>query len=350
MFYEEFLNKQKKTKISKLKNKKILLKLLYEMKRLRLCEEEIEKEYHPADQMKCPVHLCVGQEAVPAALSQIIKKKDYLFSHHRTHGYFLSKGSKMRELFAEIYGKETGSSGGLSGSMDISSPKDNFFSGAILAGATSIATGVAMNLKMSKSKGNVVFAGLGDGATEEGIFWESLNYAGLQKLPIIFICENNNYSTFSPQKKRQSGSSISSRAKSFGVNSFQIFGSDVSAIYKALYKITKKVRKGTGPFLIEIFTYRFSSHVGTNQEEKHIIYRSKKEIIFWKKYDPISLLEKNLIKNKIINNVKIKKNNKKIKKEIHESFLFAKKSKFLKKINWDNLNHDRSSILKKIKL
>ena len=106
----------------------------------------------------------------------------------------------MRELFAELYGKETGSSGGLSGSMDISSPKDNFFSGAILAGAASIAMGVAMNLKMSNKKGPVIFAGLGDGASEEGILGV-VNYCSLQKLPIIFICENNNYSTFSPQKK-----------------------------------------------------------------------------------------------------------------------------------------------------
>ena len=201
----------------------------------------------------------------------------------------------MRELFAEIYGKETGSSGGLSGSMDISSPKDNFFSGAILAGAASIATGVAMNLKMSKRKGTVVFAGLGDGATEEGIFWETLNYAGLQKLPIIFICENNNYSTFSPQKKRQSGSSISSRAKSFGVNSYQVLGSDVCGIYQVLNKITKNARKGIGPFLIEIFTYRFSSHVGTNEEEKHIIYRSKKEVSFWLDKCPIKNFRNELL-------------------------------------------------------
>ncbi len=350
MFYEEFIKKKKNQKTSRLKKKNILLNLFYEMKRLRLCEEEIEKEYHPADEMRCPVHLCVGQESAPAALSQVIKKKDYLFSHHRTHGYFLSKGSKMKELFAELYGKETGSSGGLSGSMDISSPKDKFFSGAILAGAASIAMGVAMNLKMSKTKDTVVFAGLGDGATEEGIFWETLNYAGLHKLPIIFICENNNYSTFSPQKKRQSGSSIATRAKSFGVKSDQISGSDVSGIYKMLNKITKNVRKGSGPYLIEIFTYRFSSHVGTNDEEKKIIYRNKKEIDFWKKFDPIGLLEKSLIKDKIINYSKIKKIDDKIKKEIIRSFLFAKKSKFLKKINWDNLNYDRSSILKKNKI
>jgi len=349
MFYEDFLNKKNKLKITNL-NKNLLINFLFEMKRLRVCEEEIEEEYHPADEMRCPVHLCVGQEAVPAALSQVIKKKDYLFSHHRTHGYFLSKGVKMRELFAELYGKETGSSGGLSGSMDISSPKDNFFSGAILGGAASIAMGVAMNLKMSNKKGPVVFAGLGDGATEEGIFWETLNYCSLQKLPIIFICENNNYSTFSPQKKRQSGSSIASRAKSFGTNSCQLFGSDICEIYKKLNNFTNLARKGDGPFLLEIFTYRFSSHVGTNEEEQHIKYRNKKEIDFWKKFDPVKILEKYLLNKNILDQSKLKKLDNKIKNEISGSFKFAKKSKYLKKVNWENLNYDRSSLLKKYKI
>ena len=150
------IGKYKRTKLNKIK-KRDILNIYFFMQRLRICEESLENEYHPADEMRCPVHFCVGQEAVPAVLSQVIKKKDYLFSHHRTHGYFLSKGIKMRELFAELYGKETGSSGGLSGSMDISSPKDNFFSGAILAGAASIAMGVAMNLKMSKIKRHSCF-------------------------------------------------------------------------------------------------------------------------------------------------------------------------------------------------
>ena len=129
----------------------------------------------------------------------------------------------MRELFAELYGKETGSSGGLSGSMDISSPKDNFFSGAILAGAASIAMGVAMNLKMSNKKGPVIFAGLGDGASEEGVFWGDLIIAAYKNYQLYLFAKNNNYSTFSPQKKRQSGSSIATRAKSFGTNSCQAF-------------------------------------------------------------------------------------------------------------------------------
>src|SRR5438132_7166408 len=105
------------------------------MLRLRLCEEALAREYHPADEMRCPVHFCIGQEAVPAALSVLLRKDDYLFCHHRSHGYYLSKGAPMDALFAELYGKHTGANGGLAGSQDISFPSRKFFSGAILAGA-----------------------------------------------------------------------------------------------------------------------------------------------------------------------------------------------------------------------
>src|SRR5713226_941565 len=120
-------------------------KALYRfMLRLRLCEEALAREYHPADEMRCPVHFCVGQEAVPAALSLLLGKDDYLFSHHRSHGYYLAKGAPMEALFAELYGKSTGANGGVAGSQDISYPARNFYSGAILAGATAISIGAAL--------------------------------------------------------------------------------------------------------------------------------------------------------------------------------------------------------------
>ncbi len=320
------------------------------MKRLRICEVELEKEYHPADQMRCPVHFCVGQEAIPAALSEILNKNDYLFSHHRSHGYYLAKNCPTKYLFAELYGKKTGANGGLAGSMDLSYPKNNFFGGAILAGAASIAMGVAMSFKLNKNNKNIVFAGLGDGATEEGLFWETLNYSSLKKLPIIYVCENNNYSTFSPQSKRQVGDSISKRAESFGIKSFQIFGNDVSKLYQIFDFTSKQARKGKGPFLVEAFTYRTSSHVGTVEEEKNIKYRDSREQIFWKKNDPIKVLE-NFLERKRILNKKIKsKLEKKIFSEVQKSFLFAKKSKFPSYNNWKNLNYDSTHSKFKIKL
>jgi len=341
--HENILKKGKYKNISlKSINKKTAIKLYTFMLNLRLCEEAIEKEYHPADEMRCPVHFCVGEEAVPAALNNLLENEDYLFSHHRSHGYYLAKNAPMKKLFAELYGKVTGANSGLAGSMDISYAKNNFFSGAILAGATSIALGVAMSLEMKDNCNSVAIAGFGDGATDEGIFWETLNYAGLKKLPIIFICENNNYSTFSAMSTRQSGAGISERAKAFGVNSKSIFGNDVCLVNQELKNAISNARKGKGPFLLETFTYRISSHVGTISDE-NVAYRSKKEVSFWKKNCPIKLLEEILLKKKYINKNDIKNITKDINKEIKISFDYAKKSNFPNISSWKDLNISSST-------
>src|SRR5215212_10080859 len=159
------------------------------MMRLRLCEEALAAEYHPADEMRCPVHFCVGQEAVPAALSLLLRDDDYLYCHHRSHGYYLAKHAPMPALFAELYGKATGANAGLAGSQDISFASRRFFSGAILAGATAVATGTALALQQQGGD-QVAVAGFGESATDEGIFWESVNYAALARLPMVFVCEN----------------------------------------------------------------------------------------------------------------------------------------------------------------
>ena len=286
--------------------------------------------------MRCPVHFCTGQEAVPASLYKLIKKNDFLFSHHRSHGYYLSKGAPLKRLFAELYGKKNGANSGLAGSQDISFPEKKFFSGAILAGAASIAVGTALALKKNNKK-NVVVTGFGESATDQGIFWESLNYAGLKNLPILFICENNIYSTYSPQKERQSGKGISERAKTFNVSSKSIFGNDVCLVYKEIKEALKKIRNDKGPFLLETFTYRYSGHVGPLSDDFNG-YRTIKEMKNWKKKCPILLLERFLIKKKILNDKKILKINKKIKKEIKSCFQFAKKSKFPNFKSWEDLN------------
>jgi|TARA_Y100000031_G_scaffold132614_1_gene153861 pyruvate dehydrogenase E1 component alpha subunit len=320
------IGKYKKTSLKNI-NKKLAIKLYTFMLKLRLCEEAIEKEYHPADEMRCPVHFCSGEETVPASLKNILESKDYLYSHHRSHGYYLAKNAPMKKLFAELYGKVSGANSGIAGSQDISYPKNNFFSGAILAGATSIALGTAISFEIKRKINSVVVAGFGDAATDQGIFWESLNYASLKKLPIIFVCENNNYSTFSPQSKRQGGKSIAERAKLFGVKSKTIFGNDICLVYRELHKAVLNARNGKGPFLLETLTYRYSGHVGPLSDE-FVGYRSKKEISFWKKNCPIALFEEVLIKKKYLNKNDIKNIKKKINHEISESFDYAKKSDF----------------------
>ena len=329
-------------------NKKIAIKLYFFMLKLRLCEEALSEEYHPADEMRCPVHFCAGQEAVPASLNSILENKDYLFSHHRSHGYYLAKNAPMRKLFAEIYGKETGANSGIAGSQDISYPKNNFFSGAILAGAVSIALGSAITLQMNQKNNQVVVAGFGEAAADEGIFWESINYAGLKKLPIIFVCENNNYSVFSPQSKRLGGGGIAERAKAFGVKSKSIFGNDVCLVHSELYNAILNARKNKGPFLLETFTYRYNGHVGPLSDDL-VGYRSKKEISFWKKNCPISLLEEALIKKKYLNKNDIKNMKTKINNEIKDSFNYAEKSNFPVLNSWEDLNYcNRTPVADKI--
>ena len=334
-------------------SKILCLKLYKFMQRLRICEEELEKEYHPNDEMRCPVHFCTGQEVVPASLNILLKKNDFLFSHHRSHGYYLSKNAPMKKLFAEIYGKETGANSGIAGSQDISYPENKFYSGAILAGAASIAVGTAIALKKNKKNNQVVITGFGESATDQGIFWESLNYAALKKLPIIFVCENNNYSTYSPQHERQSGESISKRAKAFGVNSKSIFGNHVAEVFSELKKVVSMTRKGKGPFLLETFTYRYSGHVGPLSDDFQG-YRTKKEISFWKKNDPIKIFQEALYKKKYLNTRKDSLIKKEIYREIKDSFKFAKNSKFPKPGSWLALNISTKSssadkILKNIK-
>ena len=318
-------------------NKKIAIKLYFFMLKLRLCEEALSAEYHPADEIRCPVHFCEGQEAVPAALNSLLENKDYLFSHHRSHGYYLAKNAPMKKLFAEIYGKETGANSGIAGSQDISYSKNNFFSGAILAGSVSIALGAAMTLQMNKKNKNVVVAGFGEAAADEGIFWESINYAGLKKLPIIFVCENNNYSVFSPQSKRLIGRNIAERSKAFGVKSKSIFGNDVCLIYRELSNAIFNARKTRGPFLLETFTYRYNGHVGPLSDDL-VGYRTEKEISFWKKNCPILLLEEVLIKKKYLSEKDIKNMKIKINHEIKDSFNYAKKSNFPTLKSWEELN------------
>src|SRR5258708_21200305 len=231
------------------------------MRRLRMCEEALAREYHPADEMRCPVHFCVGQEAVPAALSLLLNDDDYLFSHHRSHGYYLAKSAPMEALFAELYGKATGANGGLAGSQDISFPARNFYSGAILAGATAISIGAALGFQL-KGTSQVAVAGFGESATDEGIFWEAVNYAAVAKLPVVFVCENNNYSVFSPQLKRQALDNLSERVATFGMRSTALFGNDVMEVYRVLNKEIGLARAGQAPAFVDTYTYRWTCHYG----------------------------------------------------------------------------------------
>ena len=311
------------------------------MVRLRRCEEALAEEYHPADEMRCPVHFCIGQEAVPAALSTLLTHDDYLFSHHRSHGYYLAKGAPMTALFAELYGKETGANGGRAGSQDISYPSMNFHSGAILAGAAALAVGTALSFQ-SRGESRVALAGFGESATDEGIFWEAVSYAALRKLPVVFVCENNNYSVFSPQLKRQAADNISDRVTTFGIKSVPLFGNDVVLVHNTLKAAIANARAGGGPSFIEAYTYRWSGHYGPASDDL-VGYRSEEEIKAWKENCPIALLEESLLTHAMLTDAGKTALLKDIDAEIAEAFHFAKSSPFPKAGAWETMNYASSS-------
>jgi pyruvate dehydrogenase E1 component alpha subunit len=321
----------------------IVMGLYKHMVRLRRCELALIEEYHPADEMRCPVHFCVGQEAVPAALSLLLEPDDYLFSHHRTHGYFLAKGAPMRSLFAEIYGRETGANGGKAGSQDISMASVNFYGGAILSGAVAITAGAGLALQL-KNRPNIAVAGFGEGATDEGVFWETISYAALRKLPIVFTCENNRYATSSPQFKRQPADNISERVQAFGVKSHALFGNDVIAVYSAIAGAIRAARSGQGPTFIEAYTYRWNGHVGP-EDDDYVGYRPMSELEFWKSNCPIELLEERMAASGMLTPETKLAVEREADTEIADAFQFAKSSPFPSANGWREANYSDASPL-----
>ena len=349
--HDKFISISKKNKISiTSKDKFISIKLLKFIFFLKLIEEELEKNYHPADEMKCPIHFCHGQESVPAALYLLLTKNDYLFSHHRSHGYYLSKKCPPKKLFAELYGKISGANSGFAGSQDISFFKNKFYSGAILAGAVSIAVGTALSLKLNKKK-NISVCGFGESATDQGIFWESLNYSSLNNLPILYICENNDLSVLTPQKNRQAGDSISAKSKSFGVKSIQVYGNDPLKVYKTIKNAIRYIKQNKKPFLVEVYVFRGISHVGPLSDDMSNLKNSKK-YKFWLKNNSFENLKKILLQKKYINSFFLKKLESKIKKNVIKYFSYAKQSRFPKINNFYNFNFNNnlSKMQKKIKV
>lgn len=307
-------------------DRKTLISLLRLMLRIRMVEERIAQLY-PEQEMRCPTHLYIGQEAVSSGVCQAMKKTDYVFSSYRSHGAYIAKGGSTKKLFAELYGKITGCSKGKGGSMHIVSKEANFMgTSALVAGVIPIAAGSALASLMKKDKSvSVVF--FGDGATEEGVFHETLNFSAMKKLPVVFICENNFYATHSHQLTRQAFDNIYERSRIYKIPGIRIDGNNVLEIYRTAVKAIENARKGKGPTLIECRTYRWLEHVGCYYDYD-VGYRSKEEVEMWMKRCPIKTYEDMLLKKKIITKELADKMRHDITKEIKEAVDFAKNSPF----------------------
>ena len=205
------------------------------MKKIRLVEETIARRYGEWN-MRCPTHLCTGQEAVAAAVGCALRKDDYAVSTHRAHGHYIGKGGDIRAMIAEIYGKATGCSKGKGGSMHLVDPAVNFMgSTAIVGGTIPVGVGLGLSIKLKKSD-QVSCVFFGDGSVEEGVFYEAVNFAALKKLPVLFICENNFYSVYSPLSVRQpAGRKIADMVRGMGCPAEQGDGNNNDAEYREKY-------------------------------------------------------------------------------------------------------------------
>ncbi len=310
--------------------KKTYLKLYKEMLRIRNVEEEIAKRYSEQE-MRCPIHLSIGQEAIPVGVSNNLSLTDKVLSTHRSHAHYLAKNGNLNKMIAELYGKKTGSAEGKGGSMHLIDDEKGFVAAVPIVGSTiPIAVGLSWSLKM-KNKKNIVCVYFGEGATEEGVFFESLDFAILKDLPILFICENNLYSVYSDLKTRQSAHrNITKLVRAHGIKSDNCDGNDVIKIDNLVNRAIKFIKKNNKPVFLEFHTYRWLEHCGPNWDD-NLGYRPNGELKKWIKKDPIKNIEKYLIKKKLLNDKTIKLFRGKINNEINKAFLFAKKSKFPKK-------------------
>ncbi len=289
--------------------------------KIRRVEEEIIRIY-PTDKIKSPVHLSIGQEAVSVGVCQALSSQDVVFGSYRGHAMYLAKGADLKKMIAELYGKKTGCAKGKGGSMHLSAVEKGVMVTSAIVGTTiPVSVGYAYGLKLKKLSACAV-SFFGDGAVDEGVFHESMNFAALKKLPILFICENNRYAIHSHQLKRQRYDNIWERVKGYGIFSERIEDGDVFKIYDFAKKYIAKIRKKEcGPIFLECLTCRWKEHVGPN-DDFHLGYRSKEEVDIWKKKDELIRLRS------LLSSKKAERIEKEVEGEVEKAFAYAEKSEF----------------------
>ena len=277
---------------------KLIKDQFFQMLRIRKVELKIS-ELYPEEEMRCPVHLSVGQEAVAVGVCSALQKKDIALSAHRSHAHYLAKGGDLKSMLAELYGKKTGCAEGKGGSMHLIDLEAGLIAAVPIVGSTiPIAVGSAWgNMMQDKSVTTAVF--FGEGATETGVFHESLGFASLHNMPMIFVCENNLYSVYSSLEVRQSNKRNNIKiAEGHGIVSLKGEGNDVSSVYGVIKESISIIKKQKGPVYVEFDTYRWLEHCGPNDDD-HLGYRKDKEVKKWKTNCPIEKTKDYLLNNKL---------------------------------------------------
>ncbi len=300
--------------------------LLEQLIYVRAVEEKICALY-PEQQMRCPVHISIGQEATAVGTCAALSKEDMIFSNHRSHGHYLAKGGDLKKFFAELYGRISGCSQGRGGSMHLIDLGVHFMgSTPIVGNIIPVAVGAAFSLQLQHSS-QVVVVFMGDGAVEEGVFHESINFAKLKGLPILFFCENNLYSVYTRLDKRQPDRKISNIPAGHGLQCYEVDGNDVGAVYKVAAQAVDLLRQGKGPIFIEAQTYRWREHCGTNYDN-HIGYRTEEEFLKWKQLDPVENCKQHFLQRGLVTKDMIANFEHQSMLKINEAVKFAQESDF----------------------
>ncbi len=308
-----------------------LFKLYAQMQRIRRIEEMLAARYKEW-KMRCPMHLSIGQEAIAVGVCQALEKTDRVFSSHRGHAHYLAKGGNLNALIAEIYGKETGCCGGRGGSMHLIDQEAGFVASTpIVGGTVPLSVGAAWSSKLQK-KASITVIFLGDGCFEEGVVHESLNFAGLHQLPILFVLENNHYSVYTPLNERQPEHNIVDIVAAQGIQTWQGNGVEVMSVAQIAEQAIDRIKQGAGPQFIEYSTYRWLEHCGPNYDDD-LGYRPEGELENWQRLCPIKQALNHLKQMQLDDNIdsseleeRLKQLSLDIETEIEAAFNFAEQS------------------------
>jgi pyruvate dehydrogenase E1 component alpha subunit len=303
----------------------LLLRLHYELLRVRRVEETLA-ELYKEQEMRTPAHFSVGQEAVAVGVCGALTPQDVIYSGHRCHAHYLAKGGNLAGLVAELYGRETGCARGRGGSVHLTDISVGMVaSSAILAQTIPVAVGSALAFQMDH-RPNVAVTFFGDGAVDEGVFHESLNWAALRRLPVIFICENNLYATHAPLSVRlPKGTEIYRRARAYGITAEKVDGNDVFAVYRSARRAVDQCRRGRGPAFLEFSTYRWLEHVGPLDDSDRG-YRTRSEIETWKRRDPVAASARWLKTAGLLTDARLRESEAQIRDEITKAVAEAKQA------------------------
>jgi len=301
-------------------SKKELVGFYSNMVRIRRVEEKL-MEVFANGEIPGFIHVCIGQEATPVAVCSHLRDSDYMSTTHRGHGHTLAKGIDLKLFMAELFGKRNGPCRGRSGSMHVADRSLGILgANGIVGGGIPIATGAAFASRYKQS-GEVTISFFGEGATGEGTFHESLNIASIKKLPIVYVCENNGWAEFTPREVHMAIKSVVDRSTAYNIPGVNV-PNDFFKIYEEAGKAIERARNGDGPTLIEVMSSRWHGHfVGDMQK-----YRPEKDVEAARKYDCIMSFEKELIRDKALKKLDIKKIEGKIQKEIEDAINFARES------------------------